>query len=377
MNFWVHSAHDGYFSYSEVLSQCLHTGEKSMMIRPSLLPIAIVACTTVASAQSYEFTIAQDESLIDQSLNIQVPFAGTLIGNYDAETNPDGTRTIPGLFGGSGNNPIDYSANTEITGNSSSSPAGSFVLSADFDGGTVEISGFSVDVLGGSADVLNATLGFLYETFRTVNPTFFFPGGFEIPIPIGEIVLNSWTIEQSGPSVLTLGYAAEDPGLFSVSGIIPMSTTLSFTLLDQEVAPDPILLPFPIDGTLVATPDGFEFQVVSTTSFDNPIPAEGFEFADIAFPLPTLGGDPANILLSGTASEGSASGTWAIGILADGVEIDSCIGGPDLNGDGKVNGQDLSELLATWGQPNGAGDVNCDGTVSGPDLAELLANWEP
>ena len=348
-----------------------------MLIRPFLLPIATVAFTTVASAQSYEFTIDQGESLIDQSLNIQVPFAGTFIGNYDAETNPDGTRTIPGIFGGSGNNPINYSANNEISGDSSSSPGGSFILNVDFDAGTVEISDFSVDVLGGGTDVLNATLGFLYETFRTVNPTFFFPGGFEIPIPIGEIVLNSWTLEQSGPSVLTLGYAAEDPGLFSVSGVIPLNTALSFTLFDEEVAPDPIPLPFPIDGTLVATPSGFEFQVVSTTEFDNPIPADGFEFTDLPFPLPTLGGDPANLLLSGVASEGNASGTWAIGLLADGVEIDSCTGGPDLNGDGKVNGQDLSALLATWGQPNGAGDVNCDGTVSGPDLSELLANWNP
>ena len=272
-----------------------------MLIRPFLLPIATVAFTTVASAQSYEFTIDQGESLIDQSLNIQVPFAGTFIGNYDAETNPDGTRTIPGIFGGSGNNPINYSANNEISGDSSSSPGGSFILNVDFDAGTVEISDFSVDVLGGGTDVLNATLGFLYETFRTVNPTFFFPGGFEIPIPIGEIVLNSWTLEQSGPSVLTLGYAAEDPGLFSVSGVIPLNTALSFTLFDEEVAPDPIPLPFPIDGTLVATPSGFEFQVVSTTEFDNPIPADGFEFTDLPFPLPTLGGDPANLLLSGVA----------------------------------------------------------------------------
>lgn len=346
-----------------------------MPISRLFLSLSIATCSTLASAQSYEFTIDQEASLIDRVLNLQLPISGTLMGDYDAATNPDGTRTLPGLFGGSGNNPINFSANNVISGNSSSMPTGTFTVVADFDAGTVEISDFSVDVLGGGTDVLGATVNFLYDTFRTVNPSGFFLGGFEIPIPIGDIVLNSWTLEQSGPSVLTLGFAAEDPGNYSVTGIVPMNTTIAFTLFEEEVAPDPIVLPLPIDGVLVATPDGFEFQVVSSTTFAEPIPADGFDFTDLAFPLPTLGGDTANILLTATASEGSSEGSWAIGILADGVEVDSCTGDPDLNGDGFVNGQDLSAFLATWGQANGAGDVNCDGTVSGPDLAKILASW--
>lgn len=348
-----------------------------MMFRRCLLPIVIASSSTIATAQSYEFTIDQKGSLIDRSLLVEVPFSGTFIGNYDAETNPDGTRTLPGIFGGSGNNPISYSATNEIAGDSTSAPTGTFVLDVDFDLGTVEISGFSVDVLGGGADVLSANLGFLFETFRTVNPSGFFPGGFEIPIPLGEIALNSWTLEQSGPSVLVLGFAPENPGLYGVSGTIPMVSTISFTLFDEVVTPEPFVIPFPIDGTLTETPAGFDFQVVASTEFDNPIPADGFEFTDLAFPLPTLGGDTANLLMSGVASEGNASGTWVTNLLAGGVEIDTCLGDPDLNQDGKVNGQDLSTILATWGQPNGAGDINCDGTVSGPDLSELLANWDP
>ena len=346
-----------------------------MIFHRFLLPIATVACTSIASAQSYEFTIDQGASLIDRSLNLQVPFSGTLIGNYDAVTNPDGTRTLPGLFGGSGNNPIDFSANNQISGGSTSLPAGSFTLTVDFDAGTVEMTDFTIDVLGGATDSLGTTVNFLYQTFRTVNPSGFFLGGFEIPVPIGDIVLSSWTLDQSGPSVLTLGFAAEDPGNYSVTGTVPMNNAIAFTLFDQEIAPDPIPLPIPVEGTLQSTPEGFQFQITSSTTFAEPIPADGFEFTDIAFPLPTLGGDTANILLSGIASEGNADGSWAIGILADGVESDACTGGPDINRDGLVNGQDLSALLATWGQADGAGDVNCDGTVSGPDLSELLANW--
>lgn len=45
----------------------------------------------------------------------------------------------------------------------------------------------------------------------------------------------------------------------------------------------------------------------------------------------------------------------------------------DLNGDGVVNAQDLSALLACWGTP--CGDINGNGTTDGTDLAALLAAW--
>jgi len=46
----------------------------------------------------------------------------------------------------------------------------------------------------------------------------------------------------------------------------------------------------------------------------------------------------------------------------------------DLNGDGIVNGADLSILLAQWGGP-GTADFNGDGVVNGADLAQLLGAW--
>ena len=52
----------------------------------------------------------------------------------------------------------------------------------------------------------------------------------------------------------------------------------------------------------------------------------------------------------------------------------------DLNGDGTIDGDDLSTLLRSWGACPGPpdpcpGDVNGDGSVSVPDLLTLLANW--
>jgi hypothetical protein len=46
----------------------------------------------------------------------------------------------------------------------------------------------------------------------------------------------------------------------------------------------------------------------------------------------------------------------------------------DFNGDGAVDGADLTLLLVQYGGP-GSADLNGDGTVDGADLSQLLAEW--
>ena len=46
----------------------------------------------------------------------------------------------------------------------------------------------------------------------------------------------------------------------------------------------------------------------------------------------------------------------------------------DFNGDGAVDGSDLTVLLVQYGAA-GSADLNSDGTVDGLDLAQLLAEW--
>ena len=60
------------------------------------------------------------------------------------------------------------------------------------------------------------------------------------------------------------------------------------------------------------------------------------------------------------------------------VETILCGPGPlpaDLNGDGSVDGADMTILLGAWGTDDSVADLNQDGTVGGPDLTELLAAW--
>lgn len=49
--------------------------------------------------------------------------------------------------------------------------------------------------------------------------------------------------------------------------------------------------------------------------------------------------------------------------------------GPDLTGDGRVDGADLALLLGAWG--TGAADLTGDGITNGADLAVLLGAWAP
>jgi hypothetical protein len=47
----------------------------------------------------------------------------------------------------------------------------------------------------------------------------------------------------------------------------------------------------------------------------------------------------------------------------------------DLNGDGDVNGADLSILLSAWGQTGSIADLDGDGIVGAADLAVLINAW--
>ena len=47
----------------------------------------------------------------------------------------------------------------------------------------------------------------------------------------------------------------------------------------------------------------------------------------------------------------------------------------DINGDGVVDGTDLTLILSQWGSAGPGGDLNGDGTVNGADLTVLFSDW--
>ena len=74
---------------------------------------------------------------------------------------------------------------------------------------------------------------------------------------------------------------------------------------------------------------------------------------------------------------GSSAGTWGSAVYV--LRAKDPIRPADINGDGTVNGLDLTALLAAWGACPTAGDCAADvdgsGAVDGLDLTALLADW--
>jgi hypothetical protein len=72
---------------------------------------------------------------------------------------------------------------------------------------------------------------------------------------------------------------------------------------------------------------------------------------------------------------GTVASTYVV--LAEFRDGSACVPAVgDFDGDGTVNGADITQLLIAWGTDNpGSRDLNADGEVDGVDLGMLLEHW--
>lgn len=343
-----------------------------------LLSAAILLAPVAASASANEIlfdcALLPATSSVVQTTDLSAPFSGTFIGDYDATNNPSGTRTIPGLFGGSGNNPINYTASFVLAGDINSTPLGAFTIGVDPETLQVRIGGLNFDLLGPTPLSLGATLNMNYQTFRTQQPNSLFPGGVNIPIPVGNGSVTELRATQSS-EFATGAMVPQKNGSFDFAVTVPVDFVIVATLLGQTVsdgAPQPGVLP--ITGNVVVTGNSVTVTatIANKTSTTQPISAP--PFADVAFPVPTVlpAGSTANLLLSGTVTSLSASTNLTVGLSAAGKR--QPITG-DLNSDYSVNLQDLEICLSRWGLP-GLGDLDGSGFVGSRDVTIILHNWQ-
>lgn len=210
-----------------------------------LLALCVGASAGVAL---YDFTIKSARSGLDASIEVSADTVGTLIGNYDPDGNPTGTRTKPGLFGPFGdteNLPVGVSLGASLAGTPRTQSAGGFQLTVDPGAGILNMSKFTADFLHSGPEALGAEISLLTETFRTRNPTFLYLGGIPITIPIGEVVLSSLSATQIGafaPGTLTPlsggRYAFVAAPLVGLTGTIDILGTE----LELPVTPVPLVL---------------------------------------------------------------------------------------------------------------------------------------
>lgn len=345
---------------------------QSRALRDSLMfaaaAVSSLSVAFVAEAQTYLCELVAPSSVTNAG-GLNLPLAGTFIGNYDAVTNPTGTQTRPGLFGGSGNNPINYSSTIVADAGFDASPTGSFTIQLSPMGGT--ITGLEMDLTGGVAQQLGITLNINYQTFRTFSPNSAFPGGVTIPIPIAGGEITAAIVTQTAPAMVITGTpdAQGTPFMAAVPVLIQLQGQITGAPLGGE--PQPGLLP--LMGRFNAT--GSAISLASTVAVD-PQTVELPALPPVQsqpFPLPTVlpPGGTANLLISGTFGAGTISTGINGTLVAQGTR--ALIG--DVNVDGFVNAIDLGTLLAAWATSLASCDLDDSGTVNGTDLAILLTNW--
>lgn len=349
-------------------------------LRPSslgFLALSIVAlgCEMSAHADEVIFNCAlvPATSTLTQTTDLTAPFNGTLIGDYDAVNNPTGTRTLPGVFGGSGNNPIPYTASFVVAGDIVSRPTGTLVLGVDSEGLQIRVSQLSVDLLGAVPATLGATVNINYQTFRTVQPSSLYPGGVTVPVPVGNANITQFTAVQTGKPVFGVLVPQKD-GSFQFNVAVPVAYTIEATALGQPVgdgAPTPGVLP--LTGRLVEGTNAVTLTLDISNSESTTQPVEADPFTNIALDLPTVfpTGSIAHLLLSGDVTSLTLATSLNASLDVAGTRQPRL---GDLNGDFVVNAADLSLLLSNWGG-TGLGDIDGDGIVSATDLSIMLANW--
>ena len=336
----------------------------------SFAALAVAAGTAHADADRYACVFGP-ASTVTQTTNLVLPLAGTWIGNYDAATNPTGTQTRPGFFGGSGNVAIPYSMSIRPTVSiNGTNPAGTFTLGFDPATRAVAIFGLTSDLLNEQPGTIAVNVLLTYQTFRSFAPNSTFIGVTNLQVPLEGGSLTTADAVQTGSSLGTATLNAD--GSYSFALAVPVTITVAGTAAGQPFAsasPGALAL----SGRITVSAGSASVTAQATANETAPVPPPP-PVSNQPFALPTIlpPGGTANLLLSGTFSEGTVTTTANINLAAAGPRVPLPA---DFTGDGAVNGDDLGQMLAGWGAA-GFCDLNLDGVVDGVDLGKLLASWD-
>ena len=292
-----------------------------MRTRPTtILHAAALMITPASLAAPLDFTIDTGASTAAGSLSVLAATEGTLIGDYDETTNPGGTQTRPGLFGGSGNNAIPVTIELGTGTDLDTAPAGSFTLDADTGTLSFTIDAFAADLLNGSTVASSIDVTFLYETFRTINPSSLYPGGIPLPLSFDGGELTTLTLVQTAPAAPGI-LADQGDGSYTFAAAVPVEVTLvGSTLGGTPIDPGPTEITLPLTGVYTPNPDGS-----ATANID--LDLEGFSesfdtsglppLPEIPFELPTLSSETASVLLNLAINTLSLEGSGLISIVAN------------------------------------------------------------
>jgi hypothetical protein len=330
-----------------------------------------------ATAAPYEGVVDSNVSQAMLETSAVLATSGSLIGDYDAVDNPGGTQTRPGLFGGSGNNPIATSASISAEGQTNSNPQGSTGLNVDFETGVISFDGLSLDLLNGNTAAIGLSVTLSFSTFNTINPSFIYPGGIPITVPIADAAsLTRAEFTQAGPGAGTMT-ATADPDVFDFTAAVPGEAALTLTVglpgsdpLPNEVDALPLILP--LAGQVIRQGDGRLRVTITASGVADAVdvPLDPTPLPTIPFELPTLGTATAGVLITLTPESLVFGGSLGVDLVIFATPA-SC--GADVNGDGLVNFFDLAAFIDLYNAGDPAADIAPPfGVINFFDLAAFL-----
>lgn len=335
-----------------------------MIVATRFVPaIACLIAPALAVAQSYDLTLTGDSGL-DGSIAVDVQTDGSLIGDWDPDTNPDGTRTKPGLFGSFGpteNVAVPATVGLLIGDDLAATSAGGFSLTLDPDAGTLALVGASLDLLGGSPLALPTEITLQFDTFRTRAPDSTFIGGFPLTFPLGELALTALAFAQTDQADGVL--MPTGPGEFTFSIAVPGTLTGEVDAMGAPVALPPTPFVLPLTGAIII--DGDTVTLTSMTTIDQETLEEPMTaLPGIPLPLPTIlpPGSTANVMLDLTLE------TIVLDLMADltlaarGEASSACPA--DCDGDGSLSLFDFLCFQNLFAAGDPGADCDGDGSLS-------------
>jgi hypothetical protein len=342
---------------------------------------AVLSALLSAPALAQSFQGQVDEPSGNAALTVAslIDTAGSLIGDYDPKTNPTGTLTRPGLFGGSGNNPIpttaDFLADTLLNSN----PAGSMQIELDFEALSIRIDGLLLDLLNGSTGGTDLFVTLIYSTFNTINPSFIYPGGIPITIPLGEVAsISRAELTQSGPAegVMT---ETPDPDVFNFTLLLPAEAglTLIIGLSGSDPTPtdlDAVPLALLLVGQVSRLEGGLVRLTIATSAEADSLsyPLDTGPLPAIPVALPTLSTATANVLLTLTPEMLTIDAGLDLNLVVLGEPAPAGCAA-DINGDGVLNFFDLAGYLDLYNSGSPGADLAPPaGVINFFDLAAYL-----
>lgn len=268
-----------------------------------LVPFAfLLALAAPAVGQDFDLTVDGGASASDVLASFAAELPSTVIGDYDAVNNPGGTRTLPGLFGGSGNQPVAWDLTLSGVTDFLASPTGSLAVGVDLPGLGIDVAGLDLDLLGGTTETADLVATVLFQTFRTFQPDSLFVGGVPVDLPLGAQALSEVRLVQSAPSVGGTLAATADPDRFTFTVDVPADLSFLVDLQGTPTPVGPLPLLVPLSGEILLAGGALTWSAAldlqSSTLVIDPLP--GFTIDDQPFDVPTIlpPGFTAHLLLS-------------------------------------------------------------------------------